>query len=153
MPPRQARGHARPLPRAHGTRKAGRACGEHEEGDGENHQESVMGGGANAPGGNVGGGLPTAFGGAEFMQGMFTAIEQMVKNKMQAMQVPIRAADTRATTAMKAFLQLCPPTFYGEPDLLVAEDWPEQVTRALYTILMMKEDLRVLSSAILYGYG
>ena len=78
------------------------------------------------------------------MQGMLFAIEQVVRNTMQAMQVPVRAVDTRDTTAMKAFLQLCPPTFYGEPGLLVAEDWPEQVTRALYTILMMKEDLRVL---------
>ncbi|GFS32010.1 hypothetical protein Acr_00g0020380 [Actinidia rufa] len=61
-------------PRACGTRKVGRACGEHEDGNGQIHQESVMGGGANALGGNVGG---AGFGGAKFMQGMFTAIEQV----------------------------------------------------------------------------
>ncbi|GFY95027.1 hypothetical protein Acr_10g0004120 [Actinidia rufa] len=78
------------------------------------------------------------------MQGVFTAIEQVVRNTVQAMQVPARAADTRATTAMKAFLQLCPPTFKGEPDPLMAEDWLEQVTRALDTILVTEEELRVL---------
>ncbi|GFZ20068.1 hypothetical protein Acr_28g0007730 [Actinidia rufa] len=45
---------------------------------------------------------------------------------------------------MKAFLQLRPPTFKGEPDPLVVEDWLEQVTRALDTILVIEEDLRVL---------
>ena len=62
---------------------------------------------------------------------------------MQAMQVPARVADTRAITAMKAFLQLRPPTFKGELDLLVTEDWLEQVTRALDTILVTEEGLRV----------
>ena len=41
------------------------------------------------------------------------------------MQVLVRAAESMATTAMKAFFQLRPPTFKGEPDLLVAEDWLE----------------------------
>ncbi|GFS41565.1 hypothetical protein Acr_00g0075130 [Actinidia rufa] len=58
--------------------------------------------------------------------------------------VPVRMAESRATTAMKAFLQLCRPTFKGEPDLLVAKDWLEQITRALDTILVTEEDLRVL---------
>ncbi|GFY96886.1 hypothetical protein Acr_11g0011920 [Actinidia rufa] len=65
------------------------------------------------------------------MQGVFTAIEQVVRNTVQAMQVPARAADTRATTAMKAFLQLRPPTFKGEPDPLMAEDWLEQWWRTV----------------------
>ncbi|GFY88795.1 pyridoxal phosphate (PLP)-dependent transferases superfamily protein [Actinidia rufa] len=78
------------------------------------------------------------------MQGVFTAIEQVVRNTVQTMQVPVRTAESRATTAMKAFLQLRPPTFKGEPDPLVAEDWLEQVTRALDTILVTEEDLRVL---------
>ncbi|GFS34613.1 hypothetical protein Acr_00g0034850 [Actinidia rufa] len=52
--------------------------------------------------------------------------------------------ESRATTAMKAFLQLRPPTFKGEPEPLVAEDWREQVTRVLDTILVTEEDLRVL---------
>ena len=60
------------------------------------------------------------------------------------MQVPTRATDSRATTAMKAFLQLCPPTFRGELDPLVVEDWLEQVTRVLDTILVTEEELRVL---------
>ncbi|GFY90223.1 hypothetical protein Acr_07g0004200 [Actinidia rufa] len=111
-----------------------------------NHQESVMGGGASAPGGNMGGVPPTILGGAEFMQGVFTAIEQVVRNAVQTMQVPVRTAESRATTAMKACLQLRPPTFKGEPDPLVAEDWLEQVTRALDTILVTEEDLRVLPS-------
>ena len=50
-------------------------AGNMKEGNGENHQESVMGGGVNALGGNVGGAPPTAFGVAEFMQGMSTTIE------------------------------------------------------------------------------
>ncbi|GFZ09171.1 hypothetical protein Acr_20g0009790 [Actinidia rufa] len=96
MPPRQARGRARSLTGARGTR------GICEEGDGENHQESVIGGGAR---GNVGG-----TGGAPPVE----------------MQVPVRAVDTRATKTMKVFLQLRPPTFKGEPDPLIAEDWLEQ---------------------------
>ena len=94
----------------------------------------MIGGGANTPKRNVGGtggAPPTTFGGAEFMQGMFTAMKQVVRNTVQAMQVPIRAADTRATTAMKAFLQLRPSTFQSESGPLVAEDWLEQVTRVL----------------------
>ncbi|GFS41539.1 hypothetical protein Acr_00g0074990 [Actinidia rufa] len=46
MPPRQARGRERSLTRVRGARGARRARGIREEGDGENHQESVMGGGA-----------------------------------------------------------------------------------------------------------
>ncbi|GFZ11679.1 hypothetical protein Acr_23g0000640 [Actinidia rufa] len=75
-----------------------------------------MGGGASAPGGNMGGVPPTVLGGAEFMQGVFTANEQVVKNTLQSMQVPVRMAESRATMAIKAFLQLRPPTFKGEPD-------------------------------------
>ena len=104
MPPLQARGRARSQLRTCGV---GRARGEHEEGDGENHQESLIGGGANALRGNVGGAggaPPTTLGGAKFLQGIFTAIEQVVRNIVQAMQVPIRVADTRATNVMKAFL-------------------------------------------------
>ena len=85
MPPRQVRGHARSLTRARG---------DHEEGDDNNHQESVMG--EEAP--------PEVFGGTEFMQEVFTAIEQVVRNTVQIMQVSIRIADYRATTAIKAFL-------------------------------------------------
>ncbi|GFS32703.1 hypothetical protein Acr_00g0024140 [Actinidia rufa] len=91
MPPRQARGRTRSLTGARGARGAHGARGIREEGDGENHQESVMG----------------------------EELEEM----WEAMQVPARAADTRATTAMKAFLQLRSPTFKGEPDPLIAEDW------------------------------
>ena len=56
------------------------------------------------------------------------------------MQLSARAADTRATTAMKIFFQLCPPIFRGKPDPLVAEDWLEQVTKALDTILVTEEE-------------
>ena len=45
---------------------------------------------------------------------------------------------------MKAFLQLCPSTFRGEPDPLVVEDMLEQVARALDMILVTEEELRVL---------
>ena len=75
MPLCQAIGRARPLLRGRGTRGVGITRRDHEEGDGENYQEFVIGGGANAPRGNVGGAPPAAFGGVEFMQGMFTAIE------------------------------------------------------------------------------
>ena len=62
---------------ARGARVAHGARGNRDEGDDDNHQESVMGGGASAPGGNVGGigdAPPTVFGGTEFMQGVFTTI-------------------------------------------------------------------------------
>ncbi|GFY91089.1 hypothetical protein Acr_07g0012850 [Actinidia rufa] len=144
MPPRNARGRAKSLTGARGDRGAHGTRRNHDEEDDGNHQELVMGGGASAPGGNVGGAPPTTLGGTKFMQGVFTAIEQVVRNTVQTMQVPVRTAESRATTAMKAFLQLRPPTFKGEPDPLVAEDWLEQVTRALDTILVTEEDLRVL---------
>ena len=112
MPPRQVTGRARSLTEACGAQGARGACGACEEGDGENHQESVIGGVA-----------PLAvFGGVKFMQGVFTAIKQVVRNTVQIMQVPIRVTDSRATTAMKAFLQLRPPTFRGELDPLIADD-------------------------------
>ena len=79
----------------------------------------MIGGGANTPGENVGGAPPPAFGGAEFMQRIFTAIKQVMRNTMQAL---VKAINTRATNAKKAFLQLHPPTFLGESDHLVAED-------------------------------
>ena len=78
------------------------------------------------------------------MQGVFTAIEQVVGNTIQTIQVLVRVADFRVTTAIKAFLQFCPPTFRGELDPLVAEDLLDQVTRALDTILVTDEKLRVL---------
>ncbi|GFY96875.1 hypothetical protein Acr_11g0011810 [Actinidia rufa] len=78
--------------------------------------------GVSAPRENVGGAPPTILGGAKFMQGVFTAIEQVVRNTVQTMQVQVRTIESRATTAMKAFLQLRPPMFKGEPDSLVAED-------------------------------
>ncbi|GFS28944.1 hypothetical protein Acr_00g0004760 [Actinidia rufa] len=56
------------------------ARGIRDERDDDSHQESVMGGGASAPkgsAGNVRGAPPTVLGGAEFMQGVFTAIKQM----------------------------------------------------------------------------
>ncbi|GFS36700.1 hypothetical protein Acr_00g0047500 [Actinidia rufa] len=92
MSPHQARGRARSLTGAHGAR------GDCDEGDNDNHHESVMGGGAHAFGGNVwvvGGAPPTVISGTEFMQGVFTAIEQVVRNMVQEMLVPARAADTR----------------------------------------------------------
>ncbi|GFS30929.1 hypothetical protein Acr_00g0014840 [Actinidia rufa] len=110
MPTRNARGRAKSLTGARGV------CGTHwarrNLNEGDDHQESVMRGRASAPVGNVGnvGGAPPAvFGGVEFMQGVFTAIEQV-----------------------------------GEPDPLMAKDWLEQVTRALDTILVTDEELRVL---------
>ena len=63
-----------------------------------------MGGRANAPGGNIGGvgGAPlVVFGGVKFTQGIFTAIQQVVRNTLQTMQVMDRVVDSRATTAMK----------------------------------------------------
>ena len=129
----QAKGRARPQLRARGTHGASRACGEHEKGDDENDQEFMIGGGV----------PPVAFGGAEFMQGVFTVVEQVVGNMMQAIQVPVRIVDTKATMAMKAFLQLRLLTFKDESDPLVIEDWLEQVTMALDTILVMEEELRV----------
>ncbi|GFS31997.1 hypothetical protein Acr_00g0020330 [Actinidia rufa] len=120
MPPHNVRGRAKSLT---GARGALGACGSrrnHDKEDDGNHQESVMGGGASAPGENMGGALPTVLGGAEFMQGMFTAIDH------------------------EGLSSICPPTFKGEPDPLVAKDWLEQVTRELDTILVTEEDLRVL---------
>ena len=61
--------------------------------------------------------------------------------------MPIRVVNSRATTAMKAFLQLRPPTFRSEPDSLIAKDWLKHVTRALDTILMTEEELRILCAS------
>ncbi|GFY91000.1 hypothetical protein Acr_07g0011960 [Actinidia rufa] len=93
------------------------------------------------------------FGGMEFMQWVFTAIEQVVRNMVQTKQVPIRATNSKATTAMKAFLQLRPLVFKAEPDLLVTEDWLQQVTRALDMILVMGEELRVFICVVLIARG
>ncbi|GFS33916.1 hypothetical protein Acr_00g0031220 [Actinidia rufa] len=98
MSPHQARGRARSLTGARGARVAHGARGDRDEGDNENHHESVMGGGAHAFGGNVwvvGGAPPTVISGTEFMQGVFTSIEQVVRNTVQEILVPARAADTR----------------------------------------------------------
>ena len=54
MPPQQVRGRARSLIEAHGARVAPETHGNHDEGDDDNHQESVMGGRASALGGNIG---------------------------------------------------------------------------------------------------
>ncbi|GFS30239.1 hypothetical protein Acr_00g0010910 [Actinidia rufa] len=98
MSPHQARGRARSLTGARGARVAHGARGDRDEGDNDNHHESVMEGGAHAFGGNVwvvGGAPPTVISGTEFVQGVFTAIEQVVRNTVQEMLVPARAADTR----------------------------------------------------------
>ncbi|GFS41510.1 hypothetical protein Acr_00g0074770 [Actinidia rufa] len=55
MPPHNARGRAKSLIGACGARVTRGACKNRDEEDGDNHQELVMGGGANAPGENVGG--------------------------------------------------------------------------------------------------
>ncbi|GFY93879.1 hypothetical protein Acr_09g0003250 [Actinidia rufa] len=98
MPPHQARVRARLLTGARG------ACVEHgarenrDEGDNDNHHGSAMEGEANAFSGNVwivGGAPPTVVSGTKFMQGVFTAIEQVVRNTVQEMLVPARAVDTR----------------------------------------------------------
>ena len=44
----------------------------------------------------MGGVPPTVLGGVEFMQGVFTAIEQVVRNTVQEMLVLARATNTRA---------------------------------------------------------
>ena len=64
-----------------------------------------------------------------------------MRNTVEIMQVPVRAVNSRTTTAMKAFLQLRPPTFEGESVPLVVKDWLEQVTKALQTILVTEEEL------------
>ncbi|GFY97572.1 hypothetical protein Acr_12g0001130 [Actinidia rufa] len=75
------------------------AHGNCDEGDNNNHHESVMEGEANAFGGNiwvVGGAPPTMISDTKFMQGVFTAIEQVVRNTVQEMLVLTRVVDTRA---------------------------------------------------------
>ncbi|GFY87397.1 hypothetical protein Acr_05g0010360 [Actinidia rufa] len=82
MPPCNARGRTRLLPGARGACVVHGARGNSKEKDDENYQKSVMGGGANSPGGNVGGvrGAPLmTIGGAEFMQGVFIAIKQIMR--------------------------------------------------------------------------
>ncbi|GFY87396.1 hypothetical protein Acr_05g0010350 [Actinidia rufa] len=99
MSPHQARGRVRSLTGKRGARAAHGARENRDEGDNDNHHESVMGGGANAFGGNVwivGGAPPTVISGTEFMQGVFTAIEQVMRNTVHEMLVPSRAVDTRA---------------------------------------------------------
>ena len=93
----------RSLTEARGALVARKTRGNHDEGDDDKHQKSVMGGGVE--------GAPLAvFGGAKFMQRVFNSIEQVMRNTVQTIQMPVRVADSRATTAMKAFLQLRSPT-------------------------------------------
>ena len=66
MPPRNTRGRVKSLTGAHGARVA-RGAQENCDEDGDNHQESVMGGGTNALGENVKGVPPAVLGGMEFM--------------------------------------------------------------------------------------
>ncbi|GFZ03409.1 hypothetical protein Acr_16g0000330 [Actinidia rufa] len=94
MSPHQARGRARSLTGARGAHVAHGARGDRDEGDNDNHHKSVMRGGAHAFGGNiwvVGGAPPMVISGMKFMQGVFTAIEQVVRNTVQEMLVPARA--------------------------------------------------------------
>ncbi|GFS31415.1 hypothetical protein Acr_00g0017180 [Actinidia rufa] len=98
MSSHQTRGRARSLIGARGARIVHRARENREEGYNDNHHESEMGGEAHAFGGNfwvVGGAPPTVISGTEFMQGVFTAIEQVVRNTVQEMLVLTRAADTK----------------------------------------------------------
>ncbi|GFY87465.1 hypothetical protein Acr_05g0011040 [Actinidia rufa] len=53
MPPRNARGRAKSLTGVRGAGVVRRTRGNYDDKDGNNHQESVMGGGANAPGENI----------------------------------------------------------------------------------------------------
>ncbi|GFS30325.1 hypothetical protein Acr_00g0011350 [Actinidia rufa] len=99
MPPHQARGRARSLTGARGACAAHGARGNRDEGDNDNHHESAIEGEANAFGGNVwvvGGVPPMVISGTEFMQGVLTAIEQVVRNTVQEMLVPARAVNARA---------------------------------------------------------
>ncbi|GAB2274029.1 hypothetical protein Dimus_039065 [Dionaea muscipula] len=52
-------------------------------------------------------------------------------------------AESRATSAMREFQRLNPPTFDGAVNPLEAEEWLEQVTQILDTLQIMEEDLRV----------
>ncbi|GFZ03512.1 hypothetical protein Acr_16g0001360 [Actinidia rufa] len=99
MPSHQARGRTRSLTGVHGACAAHGARGNRDQGDNDNHHESAIEGEANAFGGNVWvvrGAPPTVISGMEFMQGVFTAIEQVVRNTVQEMLVPARTVDTRA---------------------------------------------------------
>ncbi|GFY87099.1 hypothetical protein Acr_05g0007380 [Actinidia rufa] len=99
MPPHQVRGCARSLTGARGACATHGARGNRDEGDNDNHHESAMEREANAFDGNVwvvGGAPPTVISSTEFMQGVFTAIEQVVRNTVQEMLVPARTVDTRA---------------------------------------------------------
>ncbi|GFS35773.1 hypothetical protein Acr_00g0041940 [Actinidia rufa] len=85
MPPHQVKGCVRSLMGARRACVARRARGNRDEGDDDYHQESVMGGKVNAPSGNiwvVGGAPPTVINGVEFMQEVFAAIKQVVRNTM-----------------------------------------------------------------------
>ena len=96
MSPHQARDRARSLT---GARVAHGARGNRDERDSDKHHELVMRGESNAFGRNVwvdGSAPPTEISGTVFMQGVFTAIEQVVRNTVQEMLVPARAVDTRA---------------------------------------------------------
>ncbi|GFZ06598.1 hypothetical protein Acr_18g0007680 [Actinidia rufa] len=99
MSPHQAIDRARSLTGARGDRAAHGARGNRDEGDNDNHHESVMGGRANAFGGNiwvVGSAPLMVISGTEFIQGVFTAIKQVVRNTVHEMLVPAGTADTKA---------------------------------------------------------
>ncbi|GFY91165.1 hypothetical protein Acr_07g0013610 [Actinidia rufa] len=125
MPPYQTRGQARSLT---GVCRVGVACKtrrNHDEGDDGNYQEPVMGGEANALGGNiwiVGYTPPTVISGVEFMR-VFTAIEQVVRNTMQEMLVPARAAGTKA--AIRECLNETKRITNSKPQREGTSIWPE----------------------------
>ena len=82
MPPRNARGRTKSLTEAREAGVARGARGNRDEDNGDNHQESMMGGGANVLGENVRGAPPAVFGEMEFIQRVFTAIKQVVRKSV-----------------------------------------------------------------------
>ncbi|GAB2283252.1 hypothetical protein Dimus_039585 [Dionaea muscipula] len=79
--------------------------------------------------------------GAPFLNQMMETMREIAQAARGGQQQ--HNVEPRATSAMREFQRLNPPTFDGAVDPLEAEEWLEQVTQILDTLQIMEEDLRV----------
>uniref|UniRef100_A0A5B6ZSV1 CCHC-type domain-containing protein n=1 Tax=Davidia involucrata TaxID=16924 RepID=A0A5B6ZSV1_DAVIN len=81
----------------------------------------------------------------EFMQ-------QIVRSMQEEFLTQPMGDESSAILAMGEFQRLKPPTFSGEPDPLIAEEWLARVTKILDTLQIVEDNLRV-SFAVLQLQG
>ena len=71
-------------------------------------------------------------------------VATILQECLRAMQDTRTAGgETRDTQVMRAFQRMRPPTFAGQPDPLVAEEWLEHITRILDSQAIVEPHLRI----------